>query len=457
MPDSIVRKTAGSSWRCTEVNQKGIVHLFASVEPQNGHSLSEQLQEVLQTVGQLFDCEHGGTVLHLTVFLAKEEKVAACRQMVRAFFKDQCPATSYVSQPPCSGKRIAVEAMGMKRCQGNLNVRRISDQVVVAQHNGTSWVYVDQVGPRTSSPGVYEQTICSFQNLRRLLPMGGARFDQVLRTWLCLGDIVDSEGPTQRYKEMNRARSDVFEHSRFMGDQLPEDYHRRAFPASTGIGTEGRSLCVSALAVVSDCEDSVAVPLENPRQTAAYDYSPTYSPSSPLFSRGLAYCHGADTTLLISGTASITNAETRHCGDVVAQTSETLDNIASLIGEENLHRHNLPGRGTTLEGLAVARVYVKHQQDYADVRALCESRLGSVPVTYVVADVCRSDLLVEIEGIAFSRLDGSSDTEPLRRRTLPQTEARTVFAHGTRAPYCPVTCPERDDCVHAVMPDEAWS
>jgi enamine deaminase RidA (YjgF/YER057c/UK114 family) len=117
----------------------------------------------------------------------------------------------------------------------------------------------------------------------------------------------------------------------------------------------------------------------------------------------MAVTCGPCAKLFISGTASITDSETRHIGDAAAQTRETLDNIASLISEENLARHGLPGRGTTLDGIGLARVYIKRQEDYGRVRAVCEERLGEMPTIYAVADVCRPDLLVEIEGMALSR------------------------------------------------------
>ncbi len=112
---------------------------------------------------------------------------------------------------------------------------------------------------------------------------------------------------------------------------------------------------------------------------------------------------GTEVMILISGTASITRSETRHTGDVEAQTGETLANIEALISEANLSSHGLPGFGAELHDLAVARVYIKRAVDHAVVRSVCESRLGPVPVTYTIADVCRPQLLVEIEGIAFSR------------------------------------------------------
>ena len=93
---------------------------------------------------------------------------------------------------------------------------------------------------------------------------------------------------------------------------------------------------MSAIALATDRSDIIAVPLENPRQTAAYDYSTTTVPQSPKFSRAMALSCGEYATIFISGTASITDSETRHVGDAAAQTHETLDNIAALISEENL-------------------------------------------------------------------------------------------------------------------------
>jgi enamine deaminase RidA (YjgF/YER057c/UK114 family) len=159
---------------------------------------------------------------------------------------------------------------------------------------------------------------------------------------------------------------------------------------------------MSAIALATDRDDILAVPLENPRQVSAHDYPDHYSPKSPKFARAMALSCGTYATIFISGTASITDSETRHVGQAAAQTEETLDNIQALISEENLCGHGLPGLGTALESLGLVRVYIKRQEDYAKVRAVCEKRLGELPTIYAMADVCRPELLVEIEGIAFS-------------------------------------------------------
>jgi enamine deaminase RidA (YjgF/YER057c/UK114 family) len=243
----------------------------------------------------------------------------------------------------------------------------------------------------------------AFQRIRSLLGSVNVNFNQVIRTWLYLGGIVADEGPTQRYKELNRARTDFYRDIHFLGRRTSAGRDGRVFPASTGIGTEGRGIMMSAIALATDRKDIVAVPLENPRQVSAFDYGTHYSPESPKFCRAMALSCGNYATIFISGTASITNAETRHDGDAVAQTHETLNNIAALISEDNLAGHGLPGLGATLEGLGVVRVYVKRAADYPAVREACLARLGEMPTIYAIGDVCRPDLLVEIEGIAFSR------------------------------------------------------
>ena len=98
------------------------------------------------------------------------------------------------------------------------------------------------------------------------------------------------------------------------------------------------------------------------------------------------------------------NSETVHPGDAARQTEQTIENIQRLISRENFARHGISGAGATLEDLAKIRVYVKREEDFETCRAVCERRFGPLPAIYAHADVCRPDLLVEIEGVAFSRL-----------------------------------------------------
>ncbi len=426
----------GIGFATVELND--IRHVFATATPRCGCTLREQAEDALHSLDGVLRAE--GTrrsIIRQTVFLAEASQLDECRQIMRDFYGADLPATSYIPEPPCDGKLLSIEAHGVGRGRSEVEIERVSEQLVVLRHDGMTWAWCapvvprtwttpkacitctkyathcTPVVPRTSTAGAYESTANTLHQICSLLHGVGIRFDQVIRTWLYLGGIVAAEGPTQRYKELNRARADLYKDVPFLAGYQRETRRGPIFPASTGIGTEGRELIASAIALATDRDDIIATPLENPRQTSAYDYARSYSLQSPKFSRAMALSYGPDNTIFISGTASITNSETRHIGDVVAQTHESLDNIEALISEENLDRHGLPGFGSSLEGLGRARVYVKRKEDYPRIQAVCTKRLGEVPTIYVTADVCRPELLVEIEGIAFSRREPSPSSSAL--------------------------------------------
>jgi len=294
--------------------------------------------------------------------------------------------------------------MGMGRKNQDVKVRRVNENLALVQHNGITWVHA-AIAPQACCSHAYDQAAGGFRQLGSLLANANIRMDQVLRTWLYQGGIVAEEGESQRYKELNRARADAYRGIDFLKDRLPKTHRGHVYPASTGIGADGRGLAISAIALATERTDIMAVPLENPLQTPAYQYPSRYSPTSPQFSRAMAVSCGNMATIFISGTASVTHSEVRHIGDAGAQTHQTLDNIAALIDEKNLSNHGLPGLGTSLDGLGHVRVYIKRQEDYVRIRAVCEKRLGELPTIYALADVCRPDWLVEIEGVAISRKD----------------------------------------------------
>jgi enamine deaminase RidA (YjgF/YER057c/UK114 family) len=283
-----------------------------------------------------------------------------------------------------------------------VQILRCSEILVITRHSGISWIHVSQVLPDPDEVGVYGRSLSAFRKMREVLKRADADFSQVVRTWLYLGDIVGPEADTQRYKELNRARTDYYEGICFGAGHLAPGVQGAVYPASTGIGTDNHDILMSCIAIATERDDLAILPLENPLQTSAFDYSCHYGPKSPKFARALALTSGSCATIFVSGTASITNSESRFLDDPARQTHQTLDNIAALISEHNFGRHKMPGFGASLEDLVLVRVYIKRPEDYPIIRAVCQSRLGELPTVYAVADVCRPELLVEIEGIAFS-------------------------------------------------------
>jgi enamine deaminase RidA (YjgF/YER057c/UK114 family) len=403
----MIRKESSDGVGYSVVELHGVPHVFAAATPRNGVTLRQQAEDALQAIRRVMEAEGTrGSIVQQAVFLGDAGHLDEYRAIVREFYGNELPATTYIPQRPCGGELLAIEALGVGRGassgSGEVQIERLSEQLVIARHNGIAFIHGSQVVPDGQTAGCYDRSASAFRKMNSLLATAGVGFHQVIRTWLYLGGIVDQEGPTQRYKELNRARTDFFQNVRFDAAHVPPAPDGAVYPASTGIGTDSRDVLMSCVALATDRKDVKVVPLENPRQVSAYCYSSDYGPKTPKFSRALALCAGDHGTIFISGTASITDSESRHRDDVEAQTEQTLDNIEALIAEDNLRRHGLPGLGATMADLALARVYIKRPADYAKARAVCRHRLGKLPLIYTVADVCRPELLVEIEGIAFS-------------------------------------------------------
>jgi enamine deaminase RidA (YjgF/YER057c/UK114 family) len=399
----MIRKesTAGIGYSVVELND--VRHVFAAGVPREGNDLASQARDALRTIRAVIDEESTrGSIVKQSVFLRDAGQVSACRRIMKEFYGDELPATTYIPQAPCQGKLLEIEACGVGRRPGEVQIDRLDERVVVTRHNGIAWIHCDQVFPETLADNVYGRSLDAFRRMGRCLAEADARWDHVVRTWLYLGDIVGLEGATQRYKELNRARTDFYRNIHFGNNHVAAGAGHPIYPASTGIGTDGGDILMSCIALATPRKDVHLVPLENPHQISAFDYAANHSPLSPKFARAMAVVAGSTATVFISGTASIIDSASCHADDVEAQTRQTLDNIAALISGENFARHGISGLGATLAHLAQVRVYIKRQSDYEKVRNVCEARLGELPTVYAVADVCRPELLVEIEGVAFA-------------------------------------------------------
>ncbi|NLY02327.1 MAG: hypothetical protein GXY83_40090 [Rhodopirellula sp.] len=400
----MIRKESSHGIGYSVVELHNVRHIFAAAVPRTGMTLREQTQDALGTIRRVIDEQQGarGSIVHQAVFIRDYSLKEECRRLIKDFYGSELPATTYIAQPPCQGKLISIEALGVGSRENEVEIERRSEDLVITRHSGVSWIHCAQVVPEMTGGGVYDRSVNAFVAMRRRLDSAGVPFDNVIRTWLYLGDIVGPEGETQRYKELNRARTDYYEDIPFCQDKLPGCIKGPVFPASTGIGTNNGDVVMSCIAISTDRKDLKLIPLENPFQTSACDYAAEYSPKSPKFARAMALSCGECATIFVSGTASITDSESRHLDDAAAQTHQTLDNIEALISERNFEGHGTPGLGATLDDLALVRVYIKRQEDYAQTRAACEARFGEVPTIYAIADVCRPELLVEIEAVAFS-------------------------------------------------------
>jgi len=249
------------------------------------------------------------------------------------------------------------------------------------------------IGGKDNHMAVDSQSV--YERMFRLLDQAG--YPYLWRTWNFLADIHGNDQGLERYRQFNVGRQAAYD----ARQQVVES----SAPAACALGMRDGGFCVGFLA------GRVApILLENPRQVSAYHYPDTYGPRSPTFSRATLIPLVDAYLLLISGTASIVGHESRHLGNVRAQTRETLANISEIVAQANdqlsVARANdrLPqGPGFMLADLQL-RVYVRHPEDADAVRRELGVCLGrDINVCFVQADVCRQELLVEIEASGLVR------------------------------------------------------
>lgn len=394
----------------TVIKYDGLKRIALMVTPTCGGDFRDEAWETVSMMRTILRQQEEKMVLTMqTIFVADASNVPIAKALFEAYFGEQMPLTLFVVQPPCDGAGLAVEAWAISL--ETVCVEYLGPHLMTVAHDGIRWLHASAGAIHLSGKSAYEQSAEAFRSLDCRLRAVGVPFRDVVRLWLYQGGITDEEGGVERYREMNRGRTDFFAGIEFSANPLMcRAEGRDIYPASTGIGTDEHGLVVTALAVQTERKDVKTLSLENPRQTSACDYPKEYSIKSPKFSRATAIRIGDHLTTWVSGTASIVDSETMFVGDVAKQTEQTLDNIEMLIGRENFARLGWPDAGATLDDLAKIRVYVKHPEDYEKCREVCERRLGNVPAIYARAEVCRPDLLVEIEGVAFSPINEQTET-----------------------------------------------
>lgn len=209
-------------------------------------------------------------------------------------------------------------------------------------------------------------------------------YPYILRIWNYFPAINQESYGLERYRQFNIGRQVGFA---ACGRSLTDN-----IPAACALGTVGGQLAIYFIA-----GRNKPIVIENPRQISAYHYPLDYGPRSPTFSRASLGRMAGQEVLFISGTASIIGHRSVHIGDVVAQTRETLVNIDAVVEAANRLSENA---SYDLASLSY-KVYVRRTEDVGGVHSELQRILGSnVRAIYLHADICRQDLLVEIEATA---------------------------------------------------------
>ncbi len=215
-----------------------------------------------------------------------------------------------------------------------------------------------------------EQARTVFEKMEALLKQADMEFTDIARTWIYLNDLLEW------YDAFNAVRS------RFFKERGTFD---KMVPASTGIGAGSAAgeAMVSALLAVKPKHDSVKVfAVPSPLQCPALDYKSS-------FARAVEIEQPGSRLLTISGTASIEpGGKTVHLGDCEKQIELTMEVVHGI----------LASRGMNWEDTSRAIAYFKNIDEAHLLEKYCiKHHLPELPVAISHADICRHDLLFEIE------------------------------------------------------------
>lgn len=262
----------------------------------------------------------------------------------------------------------------------------------IIENDEEKMLFIEGVPASNFSDSVQRQSQEVFDKLDALLAAYDFEVDDIVRQWNYIGNIVSCKDGKQNYQEFNDARSLYYAKREW----------RNGYPAATGIGsTDG--IVVGGIAFKKRDNRGV-YPIDNPLQIAAHIYSKNVLiddatnaiKSTPKFERAKLIESVGGVCCFVSGTAAIRGEESVDADSAMLQTVRTIENIEYLVSKENLVRFGCKPYELKCTFL---HVFIKNAEDYEEVRAVVEKSYPQTTVLYSVADVCRSELLVEIEGI----------------------------------------------------------
>ncbi|MBI4953421.1 MAG: hypothetical protein HY908_15430 [Myxococcales bacterium] len=368
------------------VKRAGYTDAYLSVVPtapvQGDAALSELFLDVAAAAAR-----SRVQILQEKVFGVCADASAILAARARAFAQHgldfECPPT-FVDGAPCIGGQLAgVQIVGVTSDSPEARVTplhhrgaRVGRELRIPAarllfYGGVSgWA---PEGPR----GVADQADRMFENARALLEDQGLTCKHIVRTWIYMPRLL------AWYGEFNRVRTACFRRFGIIGPDGPG-----ILPASTGIQGKRRAdeeCYMDVLAIANDAARYRVVPMRNSRQNEAYEYGSS-------FSRGMATGDDDRPTLWLSGTASINEqGKTTHHGDEQGQVLETLLSIAPL----------LESHGAKLRDLCQATAYCRDHATYRVFeRIVAHLDLNDIPFVPVIADVCRDELLFEVDSVA---------------------------------------------------------
>jgi enamine deaminase RidA (YjgF/YER057c/UK114 family) len=358
--------------------------LYLTAVPTPGDPPRRQARRLYTAVREALAAA-GARILAERLFATREamDVLQAERRSALGAFDDGVPPTRIVVSPGRTGAVAGVQVHAVAadrapaplRC-GGIDARAAGRQLRIGADR---WLTVSELSPASHGPPG-EQARRMFDSAASVLREAGADMRAVVRTWLWLKDIGDW------YAELNAVRTAFFRREGLIGN----GNGRAGLPASTGIGlgSAAGAACALDLVALPGAEDRLVFLEAAGEQNAAFAYG-------SAFSRAAIAPMPGGRTLFVSGTAAIdAQGRTQHVGQIEAQIDDTVRQVRALLAEA----------GCADEHVLGALVYCKTPQ----VEEAFHSGWACLgwPAVSMIGDVCRPELLFEVELAAGPVADG---------------------------------------------------
>ena len=385
---SITRYKEGPlTW--VRVTRPGLREFYTTCVPHDTVATNDaatQAREVYRALASWFG-EQKATGVQERIFasLARREAILSQRQkLLFAGSNAELWAANFAEGAPCGREGLAglqLYAVAGPACTPIYYDRSLCG--VAFEHQDARHVYLTGISEAGNTGSRPQEARAMFARADAMLQATGGSYADVVRTWIYLADIL------QWYDEFNSVRSALYSEVAQTG-QTDSSWP----PASTGIEARppGGAHCLMDLFAIGGPgrRDVSVEALRNPRQSEAYGYG-------SAFSRGMVVTFDGVETAYVSGTAAIDEeGRSAGVGDLRGQVNRTLDNIVSLLSTRHM----------TLDDFVSSTVFIKHGHTADIVRELIEERSKSLANgIYIAADICRPELLLEVDGIAVRVCD----------------------------------------------------
>jgi enamine deaminase RidA (YjgF/YER057c/UK114 family) len=378
---------------------------FDHIVPAAGADFTEQVTSCIEQLQEFID---QGEDLKLfvtqqTFFIAAgsreqyEERSAIIHNQLLSLCGYNLAATSIVAQSPAGELDVVLELICTKAADHKrVTYKSLSGvNYTVIEYQGYKCVHCAGLMGRVGD-SITEASERAFETALQILKTEGLSIENIIRQWNYIENIafVEKSGQaSQNYQDFNDVRASYYDRFQF----------KNGYPAATGIGQNTGGVIISFIAL-SDSDMITIQPIANPGQIDAHKYSERVlegkSPRkcTPKFERAKLVTIGSRRYIYVSGTASILGEKTVHVGDVAKQTHTTIENIKRLFSRENQESLGLDFEVSKIQ-FSHLRVYVKHKSDIPAVEKICDQELNCKSSLFLESDVCREDLLVEIEGV----------------------------------------------------------